>query len=95
MRNDAPNEAVSQRQAWRLAEIALEELAFVVLARALQSAGAGVEGEGDEKTSYYANSLNSGDAAMWGCAAACAAAGLRHMAMSCGDLWSATPWRVS
>ena len=82
MRNDAPNEAVSQRQAWRLAEIALEELAFVVLARALQSAGAGVEGEGDEKTSYYANSLNSGDAAMWGCAAACAATGLRHMAMS-------------
>ena len=49
MRNDAPDEAVSQRQAWRLAEIAIEELAFVVLARALQSAGAGVEGEGTRR----------------------------------------------
>ena len=58
MRNDAPDEAVSQRQAWRLAEIAIEELAFVVLARALQSSGAGVEGEGDEKTSHFANALN-------------------------------------
>ena len=82
MRNDAPDEAVSQRQAWRLAEIAIEELAFVVLARALQSAGAGVEGEGDEKTSHFANALNSGDASMWGCAAAAAAGGMRHMALS-------------
>lgn len=33
MRNDAPDDSVRQRQAWRQVEIALEEYAFVVIAR--------------------------------------------------------------
>jgi phosphoglucan,water dikinase len=33
MRNDAPDDSVRQRQAWRQVEIALEEYAFVVVAR--------------------------------------------------------------
>ena len=58
MRNDAPNESVVQRQAWRLAEISLEELAFVVMARAAACSGAGVEGEGDG-SAHFTGVLNS------------------------------------
>ena len=80
MRNDAPDESVVQRQAWRLAEISLEELAFVVMARAAACSGAGVEGEGDGGA-YFMSQLES-NVAMWQCACEAAAQGLRQMAQS-------------
>ena len=59
LRNDAPDDAVSQRQAYRLAEIALEELEFVVLARALACSGAGVDGENDGGSSHFERLLRN------------------------------------
>jgi phosphoglucan,water dikinase len=85
MRNDAPDDSVSMRQSYRLAEIALEELAFVVMARAAACAGAGVEGEGDGGA-YYSGVLNNVGSeesrAMWTCSCEAAAQGLRQMALS-------------
>ena len=80
MRNDAPDESVATRQEYRLAEIALEELAFVVMARALQCSGAGVDGEQDSQ--YFVGMLNGGDAAFWRIAGEATVAGLRHVAIS-------------
>ena len=79
LRNDAPDEAVATRQAYRLAEIALEELAFVVMARALQCSGAGVDGEAD--SAHFAGMLRSGDSNFWRLAGEAAALGLRHVAI--------------
>ena len=79
MRNDAPDEAVATRQEYRLAEIALEELAFVVMARALQCSGAGVDGEADN--AHFVGMLQSGDQGFWRVAAEATAAGLRHVAV--------------
>ena len=79
MRNDAPDEAVSTRQEYRLAEIALEELAFVVMARALQCSGAGVDGEADN--AHFVGMLQSGDQSFWRVAAEATAHGLRHVAI--------------
>ena len=80
MRNDAPDESVATRQEYRLAEIALEELAFVVMARALQCSGAGVDGEGDSQ--YFVGMLQSGDQNFWQIAGEATAHGLRHVAIS-------------
>ena len=79
MRNDAPDEAVATRQEYRLAEIALEELAFVVMARALQCSGAGVDGEADN--AHFVGMLQSGDQSFWRVAAEATADGLRHVAI--------------
>ena len=85
MRNDAPDESVVQRQAWRLAEISLEELVFVVMARAAACSGAGVEGEGDGGA-YFSGILNNvgspESVAMWTRACDAAAQGLRQLALS-------------
>ena len=80
MRNDAPDEAVATRQEYRLAEIALEELAFVVMARALQCSGAGVDGEADN--AHFVGMLQSGDQAFWRVAAEATA---RELETWCGD----------
>ena len=85
MRNDAPDQAVVQRQAWRLAEMSLEELAFVVMARAAAAAGAGVEGEGDGGAHFSGvlHDVGSPESrTMWARACEVAAQGLRQMAMS-------------
>ena len=84
MRNDAPDDAVAQRQAFRLAEIALEESAFVIMARALACAGAGVDGETDASggSSYFSDMLSAGDGAMWTRACEAASESLRHLSLS-------------
>lgn len=85
MRNDAPDESVVQRQAWRLAEISLEELAFVVMARAAACAGAGVEGEGGGSAHFSGVLSNVGSeesTLMWSRGCEAAAQGLRQMAQS-------------
>lgn len=85
MRNDAPDDSVAQRQAWRLAEISLEELAFVVMARAAACAGAGVEGEGDGSAHFSGVLGDVGSAEsilMWSRGCETAAQGLRQMAQS-------------
>ena len=83
MRNDAPDDAVAHRQAFRLAEIALEESAFVIMARALACAGAGVDGETDaSRSSHFAAVLSSGDGVMWTRACEAASESLRHLSLS-------------
>ena len=84
MRNDAPDDAVAQRQAFRLAEIALEESAFVIMARALACAGAGVDGETDASggSSYFFDMLSARDGAMWTRACEAASESLRHLSLS-------------
>lgn len=83
MRNDAPDDAVAHRQAFRLAEIALEESAFVIMARALACAGAGVDGETDaSRLSHFAAVLSSGDRVMWTRACEAASESLRHLSLS-------------
>ena len=84
MRNDAPDDAVAQRQAFRLAEIALEESAFVIMARALACAGAGVDGETDASggSSYFFDMLSAGDGAMWTRACEAASESLSHLSLS-------------
>lgn len=90
LRNDAPDDAVSQRQAYRLAEIALEELEFVVLARALACSGAGVDGENDGGSSHFErllrNEFGDGDRAWYFATAFCSDA-LKHLAL--------TGWRAA
>ena len=82
MRNDAPDDAVAQRQAYRLCDIALEELAFVVLARALAASGAGVDGE--EGSAHFSGALSdpANNSVVWTSSCAAVALGLRHVAMS-------------
>ena len=84
MRNDAPATAVAQRQAFRLAEIALEESAFVIMRARSRARGAGVDGETDASggSSYFSDMLSAGDGAMWTRACAPTSESLRHLSLS-------------
>ena len=71
----------SQPPTRRLCDIALEELAFVVLARALAASGAGVDGE--EGSAHFTGALSDpANAVAWTSSCAAVALGLRHVAMS-------------
>ena len=62
MRNDAPDESVRQRHAWRQAEMALEEYAFVLLSRAnnvMEASNAMADGDRNDEAWRYASSVSS------------------------------------
>ena len=70
--------AVQRRQAYRLAEISLEELAFVLLTRALHCAGVRSEGGEDEAGGFEGALSSDSDAeGVWTSSCAAAAQALR------------------
>jgi len=71
MRNDAPDDSVRQRHAWRQAEMALEEYAFVLLSRA-----------NNVMESSSAMSDSSRDDEAWRHAANVSALALKHIGLS-------------
>ena len=71
--------AMTTRQQWRMAEVSLEELGFVLLTRTLFCAG--FVGDDDEGQGEFERSL-SYDPAVWTAACNCVSQGLRHVALS-------------
>lgn len=71
--------AMTQRQQWRMAEVSLEELGFVLLTRTLFCAG--FVGDDDEGKGEFEQSL-SYDPSVWTAACNCVSQGLRHVALS-------------
>lgn len=71
--------AMTQRQQWRMAEVSLEELGFVLLTRTLFCAG--FVGDDDEGKGEFEQSL-SYDPSAWTAACNCVSQGLRHVALS-------------
>ena len=70
---------MTQRQQWRMAEVSLEELGFVLLTRTLFCAG--FVGDDDEGKGEFEQSL-SYDPSVWTAACNCVSQGLRHVALS-------------
>ncbi|KXZ48402.1 hypothetical protein GPECTOR_28g809 [Gonium pectorale] len=72
LRNDVTDEVLSMRQRWRLAELRLEEYAFVVLSRIIAS----LEEQGAPSKLHRANNLQ------WSLPLAALTCGLRHLGLS-------------
>ena len=65
-----------------LAEISLEELAFVLLTRALHCAGVSEDNLGVDTSDVFESALSSRDSGAWSSSCAAAAQALRHIALS-------------
>ncbi|KAL8262896.1 hypothetical protein R6Q59_024245 [Mikania micrantha] len=76
IRNDAPDTAIAMRQKWRLAEIGLEDYAFVLMSRylnALEAAGG---------AQYLAENVNSNNVKSWNGPIGTLVVGIRQLGLS-------------